>query len=99
MAFSKHVTHYGPWSDFLHYKMTTLHRTGISYLSSPGVTMSSSVGLRVGNLHQYSGHGSKIKSQTIVVIYIYILPVYTCTVYATVNLYNQELCIIASDDI
>jgi len=28
MALSKHVTHYGPWSGFLYYNLTTSHREG-----------------------------------------------------------------------
>ena len=50
MAFSKHVTHYGPWSGFLYYNLTTPHREGFP-ICHLGMCWAA-LGLRPGNFHQ-----------------------------------------------
>ena len=47
----KHVAHYGRWSDFLYYNLNISDRDALYLL--PGDTLSSSVGLSPGNIHQY----------------------------------------------
>jgi hypothetical protein len=78
VAFSKHVTHYDPWSGFLYYNLTTRHREGspIHHLGMCWVAL----GLRPGNLHQCP------------VVYI-ILTMYLLIIIKCENMNNLCLCI------